>query len=102
MLAQGEMVLNPMQQARVRANAGGDVFKGAGIPGYASGGMVQQQAAQPVVVSGGDIAVTVIVQQDEEGRWVAMAKSSSGQKVITNVVEESYRNDGLKLQRRGG
>ena len=37
MLAMGEMVLNPMQIARVIQNAGRDVFKTAGIPGYATG-----------------------------------------------------------------
>ncbi len=34
MLTRGEMVLNPMQQQNVRANAGFDVFAGAGIPNY--------------------------------------------------------------------
>lgn len=37
MLAPGEMVLNPVQQARVIRAAGGDVFKYGGIPGYADG-----------------------------------------------------------------
>jgi TP901 family phage tail tape measure protein len=37
MLAPGEMVLNPMQIGRVRANAGFDAFKHAGIPHYAAG-----------------------------------------------------------------
>lgn len=38
MLANGEMVLNPMQISAVINNAGGvDVFKGSGIPNYATG-----------------------------------------------------------------
>jgi hypothetical protein len=37
MLAPGEMVLNPSQIRNVQANAGFDVFKGAGIPHYATG-----------------------------------------------------------------
>lgn len=34
LISRGEMVLNPRQQARVRALAGYDVFAGAGIPNY--------------------------------------------------------------------
>ena len=40
-LAEGEMVLNPLQIGNVIQNADGqDVFKGAGIPGYATGTFV--------------------------------------------------------------
>lgn len=49
MLAMGEMVLNPMQIARVKAAAGFDVFKGAGVPGYAGGTFVSPSASTPSV-----------------------------------------------------
>lgn len=58
LLAAGEMVLNPRQIDRVRANAGFDAFRGAGIPNYATGTFVGGSstapaagpAAQPVTV----------------------------------------------------
>lgn len=97
MLAPGEMVLNPAQQSRVRANAGTDPFVNAGIPGYAEGraGSVQQSGS-------GDINVTVVLQQDPAtGVWTAIAKSPDGRKVITEVVEEKYRNSDIRNTRRG-
>lgn len=93
MLAHGEMVLNPYQQNRVRAAAGFDVFKPAGIPGYAGGGMVDG--------GGGPISVTVNVSQDAEGLWHATAESDAGKRVIAKVVADKYGNDELKFKRRG-
>jgi len=47
LISRGEMVLNPRQQARVRALAGYDVFAGAGIPNYPSA------ASSPKLATGG-------------------------------------------------
>jgi len=98
MLAHGEMVLNPMQQSRVRAAAGFDVFKPANIPGYAGGGMgvVNQQSAvgdQPVVVE-------MSIQQDAQGMFNIAAQSPSGRKVVLNVVGDGFTNDDVKFKRR--
>lgn len=49
MLAMGEMVLNPNQISRVKAAAGFDPFKSAGIPGYAGGTYVAPSASTPSV-----------------------------------------------------
>lgn len=95
LLAPGEMVLNPRQMQAVRANAGFDVFKTAGIPGYANGGMAQSQP-----MSAGSLNVTIVVEQDAAGLWHATAQSDAGQKVIAKVVETKYANDELKMKRR--
>lgn len=94
MVAAGEMILNPMQQSRVRANAGGDPFRGAGIPGYADGGVVQGGY--------GDMNLTVYIEQDAAGQWVAIAESDRGQKSIAKVVAGKYKNGELTLQKRLG
>lgn len=95
MLARGEMVDNPMQQQYIRSNAGRDVFRGAGIPGYADGGVVSGSGG-----GFGNINVTVLVEQDASGMWHATAQSDAGQRVIAKVVEKKYSNDELKLVRR--
>lgn len=95
LLAPGEMVLNPRQMQAVRANAGFDVFKTAGIPGYASGGVVQSQP-----MGAGTLYMTIVVEQDAAGLWHATAQSDAGQKVIAKVVETKYANDELKMKRR--
>lgn len=95
LLAPGEMVLNPRQMNAVRANAGFDVFKTAGIPGYAGGGVAQSQT-----MSAGNLNVTIVVEQDAAGLWHATAQSDAGQKVIAKVVETKYANDELKMKRR--
>lgn len=94
MVAAGEMILNPMQQARVRSNAGGDPFRGAGIPGYADGGVVQSGY--------GDMNLTVYIEQDASGQWVAIAESDRGQRSIAKVVAGKYKNGELTLQKRLG
>lgn len=98
MLARGEMVLNPMQQASVVRNAGFDVFKTAAIPGYAGGGIINN--IQPAAVTMPDVHVTVLVEQDASGLWQATAQSDAGQKVIAKVVENKHLNGELKLKRR--
>jgi plasmid maintenance system killer protein len=47
MISRGEMVINPMQQNRVRALAGFDVFAGAGIPNY------PKASSSPKLATGG-------------------------------------------------
>lgn len=49
MISRGEMVLNPTQQGRIRALAGGDVFAHAGIPNY-------PRASRSSALAGGGIA----------------------------------------------
>ena len=96
MLAPGEIVLNPKQQDRVRANAGMDPFRGAGIPGYSGG-----SGGQSTVVNAGPVTVQVYMEQDSTGVWTATAKSPDGQKVITEIVQDKFRNGGLDTKRRG-
>lgn len=102
MLARGEMVLNPHQQDRVRSNAGFDVFKTAGIPGYAAGGVVTgQPSIQPVLVRDDQpITVQVSVQQDATGMFSLSARSPQGRKVLLEVVGDGFRNDEVKTKRR--
>lgn len=102
MLARGEMVLNPYQQDRVRANAGFDVFKKAGIPGYAAGGMVTgQPSIQPVLVRDDQpITVQVSLQQDATGMFQLSARSPQGRRVLLEVIGDGFRNDEVKTTRR--
>lgn len=101
MLAHGEMVLNPYQQDRVRANAGHDVFKNAGIPGYAVGGVVQTPASQPVVMQDtAPVQVQISIQQDATGMFEITARSPQGRKVLLDVVGDGFANDNLKFKRR--
>jgi len=62
-LAPGEMVLNPKQIAHVKFNAGFDAFKGAGIPNYATGGMIGSPApaSTPVSVSPQPVTVQIVL-----------------------------------------
>lgn len=95
MLSPGEMVLNPSQMSRVRGAAGFDVFKTAGIPGYAGGGVVQ-----PATVQNGPVNLTINLSQDAEGMWTATAESDAGQRVIAKVVSNAFANDAIKTKRR--
>jgi hypothetical protein len=95
MLAAGEMVLNPTQQARVRANAGHDVFRGAGIPGYAGGGMVQPQAES------GPIVLQISHSIDKDGMVQTAVQSPSGRKVIVDIVGDAFAHGEVKTKRFG-
>lgn len=99
MLAAGEMVINPRQQERIRLNAGFDVFRGAGIPGYAQGGVVPQ-ASPAVMVAESPVHVSIHLEQDASGQWHATAKSDSGRKVILDVVSDGFANDKISTKRR--
>ncbi|MCC7308522.1 MAG: hypothetical protein IT173_13230 [Acidobacteria bacterium] len=52
MISRGEMVINPMQQNRVRALAGFDVFAGAGIPNYPRASSTAKLAAGGIAGAG--------------------------------------------------
>lgn len=101
MLARGEMVLNPDQQARVRANAGFDAFRNAGIPGYAGGGMAV--ASSPVVVEApaAPVNIEITIEQDAQGMFEAFAKSDAGRRVTVNVVNDAFANSQIRSRRRG-
>lgn len=102
MLARGEMVLNPIQQDRVRAAAGYDVFKTAGIPGYAGGGVVTAPQTQTIYVrEESPIEVQLSIQQDATGMFQIAASSPSGRKLLLDIVGDGFKNDELKLRRRG-
>jgi hypothetical protein len=101
MLAHGEMVLNPMQQQRVKMNAGFDVFKTAAIPGYATGGM---GTSQPVAMSSEPINMTFNFEHavDSEGMVRTALKNSAGvQKEVKVVVSDGFANNEINTKRRG-
>jgi TP901 family phage tail tape measure protein len=99
MLAHGEMVLNPRQQAQVRANAGSDVFQNAGIPGYAGGGVAQ--------VSTVEAAPTTLVFNfehsiDAQGMVQTVLKDSTAvQKQVRVVITDGFANGEVKTTKRG-
>lgn len=95
LLAPGEMVLNPMQMRSVRRAAGFDVFKFAGIPGYASGGMVSASApsvaamptqisVQPQII----VHVEGVAMDDKISAWV---ESDGGRRVQAKVYKKMRR-----------
>lgn len=100
MLAQGEMVLNPRQQARVRANAGHDVFQGAGIPGYADGvaiGAASLGPGEPMVLQ-----LNFEHSIDAEGMIRTTLKNSEkAQKQVRIVINDGFSNGLIDTSKRG-
>lgn len=96
MLAPGEMVLNPMQQARVRAAAGGDVFAAAGIPGYASGGVVQSTVSP--------MHLTLVFEHTIDADGLVRTSLKNSPEVARQLqitIEDLAANDRLRQRRRG-
>lgn len=85
MLANGEMVLNPSQIARVRENAGFDAFRGAGIPGYAGG-----SAIAPTATPGSFGRQPVILQPKIT---ISMTGNGISDVQITDVVIDGLKNN---------
>lgn len=100
MLARGEMVLNPNQQRRVIAAAGADVFKPAGIPGYA-GGVAVTAPSQVMMGPEQPINIMVSIEQDAQGMFQVAATSDTGRKVLVNVVNDGFANNQIKTGKRG-
>jgi len=101
-LAPGEMVLNPMQQYQVRANAGFDPFRNAGIPGYAGGGMVVQPAVQPAQSEPLELTFVFEHSIDSAGMVRTAIKSSTDvEREIKLKIEDMTANDRLRQKRRG-
>jgi len=101
-LSPGEMVLNPMQQYQVRANAGFDPFRNAGIPGYAGGGMVVQPAAQPAQSEPLELTFVFEHSIDSAGMVRTAIKSSTDvEREIKLKIEDMTANDRLRQKRRG-
>ncbi len=101
MLAHGEMVLNPNQQRRVIAAAGADVFKPAGIPGYAGGGVQTSSSTQVMMGPEQPINIMVSIEQDAQGMFQVAAQSDTGRKVLVNVVNDGFSNGAIKTGKRG-
>lgn len=104
MISRGEMVLNPMQQNRVRALAGGDVFANAGIPNYpnaspspklATGGIagvgLSMNDRPPVVVQPNFTLHLEGVTFDERSK--AWLESDSGRRALVKVVKAEKKLD---------
>lgn len=100
MLARGEMVLNPNQQRRVIAAAGADVFKPAGIPGYA-GGVAVSESSQVMMAPDQPINIMVSIEQDPHGMFQVAAQSDTGRKILVNVVNDGFSNNQIKTGKRG-
>ena len=93
MLAAGEMVLNPAQIAAVINNAGGsDVFKGAGIPNYATGTYLPPSPQSGAIstsasaLAGNNSAPPLNVTVVIEGEGISNAK-------IKDVIIDGFEND---------
>lgn len=92
MLAPGEMVLNPAQIRNVIGNAGRDVFKGAGIPGYAGGAFLTPAPAPSGTISGPQIVFQPNIMVVIEGEGMTEAK-------VKNVLLNGLKNDSnVKVQ----
>lgn len=100
MLAPGEMVLNPYQVARVKANAGMDPFASAGIPGYASGSLMPSPSAP---MSGASLAPSVVVaprvEITIEGEGITAAKIKSV--VVDGMRDTDFQVELAKAAKRG-
>ncbi len=70
---------------------------------HVAGRVISNAETQQILTGGGsDINVTVVVQQDEQGRWNAMAQTDSGKRIVARVVTDGFRNDEIKTARRAG
>jgi len=104
MLRPGEVILNQMQQARMKAQAGGDIFARAGVPGfgtpnssqtrngvaaYALGGIAEARPISPRNGAGAiNLEVTLEIGEDDVTRlFVNGAETADGQKVVINTVK---------------
>lgn len=89
MLAQGELVLNPVQQARIVAAARHDIFKDKGIPGYAGGTYVAPSftPSPSANTSNQPINITIVVEGEIDAAR------------IKDVVVDGMKNDSeMKVQ----
>jgi hypothetical protein len=99
MISRGEMVLNPTQQGRVRALAGGDVFAGAGIPNYPKGSSSPQLATGGIAAAGLSLSTTppvinvqpnftVEIYQDLNGAIEVFLRSDKGVRTQIDVQKK--------------
>lgn len=101
LLSQGEMVLNPTQQERVRSLAGFDVFSDAGIPnyprsarprfedgGFVGTGITTPSNNNPQSTDKAPIYMTLSFSVDAKGMVETNIKSDSGRRIIATVVNE--------------
>ncbi len=96
MLSPGEMVLNPVQQARIRAAAGDDVFASAGIPGYAAGGIVTTTPAP--------VNLTLVFEHSIDADGMVRTTLKNSPEVARQLrisIEDLAANDRLRQRRRG-
>lgn len=97
MISRGEMVLNPLQQRRVRALAGHDVFAHAGIPNYpkastspklagggiAGAGLIPSNVAAPVIAPNFTIVMSGVTFTDQTKAWV---ESDDGKRTLVKLL----------------
>jgi len=100
MLAPGEMVLNPYQVGRVKANAGMDPFARAGIPGYTTGAVVSS-APQPMTAAnmGGQIVVQPQISVTIEGEGITDARIKSV--VVDGVKDPDFQVELVRAYDKG-
>ncbi|MBS3914380.1 MAG: hypothetical protein KG003_07770 [Bacteroidetes bacterium] len=113
LISRGEMVLNPMQQQKIRAISGFDVFSYAGIPNYQQ----QQQPRMPKFAEGGNLSQsnssvkTPDFQFNFNGNIVlegfiaepdakAYLETPDGKQQVINIVDKGYDSRRLKLGRK--
>lgn len=102
MLGAGEMVLNPYQISRVKANAGMDPFARAGIPGYATGAMASSSSSSPMSMSSLEPTVVVSprIEITIEGDGIPAAKIK--QVVVDGMNDTDFQVKLAKATSRGG
>lgn len=108
MLRPGEVILNQMQQRRMQAIAGGDIFARANVPGfgsantsltrngvaaYALGGIAEARPVAPLGLSGGiTLDVTLEIGEDDVTKlFVNGAQTADGQRVTINTVRTARK-----------
>ncbi|MEQ1645507.1 MAG: hypothetical protein ABL959_18805, partial [Pyrinomonadaceae bacterium] len=100
LLADAEMVLNPMQQNNVRRSAGFDVFAGAGIPNYPNAAPSASMAGGGIVGGGSFGSQSVIMQPnftivvegvnftDQAKAWI---ESDDGTRTLVTIVNKEKK-----------
>ncbi|MBX7170144.1 MAG: hypothetical protein K1X72_04250 [Pyrinomonadaceae bacterium] len=114
MLSRGEMVLNPVQQERIRRMSGFDVFAHADIPNYRQSKTTMPKFADGVNFGSASVGSTSLTPQiifspniniwieknDVTGEIEAWMDSPKGKRKLNVNVTEGFKNDQIKTDRR--
>lgn len=90
--------MNELQQARLRAIAGDDIFKRLGIPGFPDGGIVggyygTPQVVTPTTGAGGQQIVQVVLDEELMTKQALIIAGETGKQTGNAIDRAQERSD---------